>query len=128
PHPTIIDLVARTDGLEWVCIDCEHSPVSREHVQTAVTIVQGYGKKAFVRVNENRHAEIKFPLDAGADGIIVPMVNSAKEAREAVNHCLYPPKGGRGVGLARAQRYGFGFEEHLSKNLRELEIFVQVEH
>jgi 2-dehydro-3-deoxyglucarate aldolase len=56
------------------------------------------------------------------------MVNSAAEANQAVQHCLYPPKGNRGVGLARAQNYGFSFEKHLKDNLANLEIFVQCEH
>lgn len=127
PHPTIVDLIARSD-LEWVCIDNEHSPVSRMDIQLAISIIQGYGKKAFVRVSENTHTAIKFPLDAGADGVIIPMVNSGQEAKEAVSHSFYPPRGKRGVGLARAQHYGFGFQEHLEKNLKDLEVIVQVEH
>ena len=51
-------------------------------------------------------------LDAGADGIIVPSVNSAAEARKAVDSVKYPPYGKRGVGLSRAQSYGFGFEKY----------------
>lgn len=127
PHPTVVDLVSRS-SLDWICVDLEHSPVSRIEAQTAITIIQGYGKKAFVRVKLNSHSEIKFPLDAGADGVIIPMVNSAEEARAAINHCFYPPKGMRGVGLARAQQYGFAFKEHLAKNLNELEVIVQCEH
>jgi 2-dehydro-3-deoxyglucarate aldolase len=127
PHPTIVDLISGTN-LEWVCVDLEHSPVSRLDMQVALTIIQSHGKKGFVRVAQNSHSEIKFPLDAGADGIIIPMVNSAEEARAAISHCFYPPRGMRGVGLARAQRFGFGFKEHLAKNLAELEIIVQIEH
>ena len=127
PHPTIVDLIARND-FDWLCVDLEHSPVSRREMQSAVTIIQGYGKKAFVRVSQNSHNDIKFPLDSGVDGIIIPMINSKEDAEKAVASCLYPPKGNRGVGLARAQNYGFGFEDHLKKNLNDLEIILQVEH
>ena len=127
PHPSIVELMAN-HRFDWLCIDLEHSPVSRQELQIALAIIQGKGKKAFVRVPLNSHLEIKYPLDAGADGIIIPMVNSAAEAREAVQHCLYPPKGKRGVGLSRAQGYGFGFEGHLKKNLKDLTIIVQIEH
>ena len=127
PHPTIVDILCDT-GLDWLCVDLEHSPVSRLELQTALTIIQGRGKKAFVRVNCNTHSEIKFALDAGPDGIIVPMVNSYEDAQLAIENSYYPPKGKRGVGLARAQKYGFGFEQHLKQNLEELELFVQIEH
>ena len=127
PHPSIVEMLASTD-FDWLCVDLEHSPVSRLELQTAIAIIQGKGKKAFVRVPQNSHLEIKFPLDAGVDGIIIPMVNSASEARLAVSNCLYPPAGNRGVGLARAAGFGFEFENHMAKNLNELEIIVQIEH
>lgn len=126
PHPSVVDLLAR-QNFDWLCVDLEHSPISRLELQTAINLIQAQQKKAFVRVAKNSHSEIKFPLDAGADGIIIPMVNSVEEARSAVSHCLYPPNGNRGVGLARAQGYGFAFDEHLAKN-RSLEIIVQIEH
>jgi 2-keto-3-deoxy-L-rhamnonate aldolase RhmA len=127
PHPSIVELMA-SQPFDWLCVDLEHSPVSRTELQVALALIQGKGKKAFVRVPFNSHLEIKYPLDAGADGIIIPMVNSADEARRAIEHCLYPPTGKRGVGLARAQGFGFEFEKHLQKNLKELTIIVQIEH
>ena len=126
-HPTIVELMA-SQPFDWLCVDLEHSPVSRQELQVAMALIQGKGKKAFVRVPYNSHLEIKFPLDAGADGIIIPMVNSAEEAKIAVENCLYPPIGKRGVGLARAQGFGFGFEKHLQKNHNDLTIIVQIEH
>lgn len=127
PHPSIVDLLTNMD-FDWLCIDLEHSPISRQELQLATTIIQAKGKKAFARIAANSHLEAKFPLDSGIDGIIIPMVNSAQQAREAMQNCLYPPKGVRGVGLARAQNYGFGFPQHLEKNLNSLEIFLQIEH
>lgn len=127
PHPTIVELIASQD-FSWVCIDLEHSPTSNLDLQTAISIIQGKGKKAFARIAANTHLSAKFPLDSGIDGIIIPMVNSAEDARTAVRNCLYPPLGIRGVGLARAQKFGFGFEDHLKENLVNLEIFVQIEH
>lgn len=127
PHPTIVDLLSNQD-FEWLCVDLEHSPISRAELQLAVSIIQGKGKKAFARIAANSHLEAKFPLDSGIDGIIIPMVNSLADAQQAVKNCLYPPKGVRGVGLARAQDFGFGFEKHLQKNLKDLEIYLQVEH
>jgi 2-dehydro-3-deoxyglucarate aldolase len=127
PHPSIVELMSNM-AFSWLCVDLEHSPVSRQDLQLAVSIIQNKGKKAFVRVSENRTNEIKFPLDSGVDGIIIPMVNSADEARNAVSSCLYPPKGKRPVGLARAQQFGFGFESHYERNQNDLTIIVQIEH
>lgn len=127
PHPSIVELVS-AQPFDWICVDLEHSPTSRQELQIALAIIQGKGKKAFVRVPLNSHLEIKYPLDAGVDGIIIPMVNSAAEAKAAVENCLYPPKGKRGVGLARAQGFGFSFEKHLEQNRNNLTIIVQIEH
>ncbi|KAB8036817.1 2,4-dihydroxyhept-2-ene-1,7-dioic acid aldolase [Silvanigrella paludirubra] len=127
PHPTIVELMSSFD-FDWLCIDLEHSPVSYLELQNAIQIIQGKGKKAYVRVPLNSHYHTKFPLDAGPDGIIIPMVNSKKEAMEAVQHCFYPPKGKRSVGLARAHKFGFDFNSHYNKNIHELDLIVQVEH
>jgi 2-dehydro-3-deoxyglucarate aldolase len=90
--------------------------------------IQSKGVKAFVRVGENNTRIIKRVLDAGADGIIVPSVNSAMEARKAVQAIKYPPQGMRGVGLARAQSYGFGFESYRDGKAKGIELIVQIEH
>ena len=63
----------------------------------------------------------------GIDGIIVPSINSKKDAIEIVNYCLYPPHGKRGAGLYRAQNYGIGFEDY-KKRLNDIVIVAQIEH
>ncbi|WP_158999127.1 HpcH/HpaI aldolase family protein [Pigmentibacter ruber] len=126
-HPTIVDLMTE-QKFDWLCVDLEHSPTSYLDLQNAISTIQLKGKKAFARVAQNTHYHLKFPLDAGVDGVIIPMVNSADEAKQAVLNCFYPPKGNRGVGLARAQKYGFAFEEHLQSNLKNLTVIVQIEH
>jgi len=67
-------------------------------------------------------------MDAGAHGIIVPMVNSAKDARDAVASTRYAPQGIRGVGLARAQGYGPKFSEYLEWQRKSAIVIVQIEH
>jgi len=67
-------------------------------------------------------------MDAGAHGIIVPMVNSKEDAEKAVSAVYYPPKGQRGVGLARAQGYGSDFEGYRAWLNDEAVVIVQVEH
>ena len=66
-------------------------------------------------------------MDAGARGLIVPMVNSIEDVEKAVAAVYYPGKGTRGVGLARAQGYGAGFHENLNWLENEAVIIVQIE-
>jgi 2-dehydro-3-deoxyglucarate aldolase len=67
-------------------------------------------------------------LDAGADGIIVPMVCTVDDAKNAVAYAKYPPEGKRGVGLARAQKYGTGFESYKNWVKDNLVVIAQIEH
>ena len=115
-------------GFDWLCVDMEHTVTDYLEAQQIITTIQGKGLKAFVRVGENNTRIIKRVLDAGADGIIVPSVNSAKEAQKAVDSVKYPPFGKRGVGLARAQSYGFGFESYRDNVSKEIKLIVQIEH
>lgn len=126
-HPSIAEIMADA-GFDWLCIDMEHSVIDYADAQSLIMAIQSKGLKAFVRVGSNNSRIIKRVLDAGADGIIVPSVNSEKEARDAVNAVKYPPFGKRGVGLARAQGYGFSFEHYRDVKSKSIELIVQIEH
>lgn len=126
-HPSIAEIMADA-GFDWLCIDLEHSVIDYFETQQLIIAIQSKGIKAFVRVGENNTRIIKRILDAGADGIIVPSVNSAAEAQKAVNSVKYPPYGNRGVGLARAQSYGFGFDHYRDVKSKEIKLIVQIEH
>jgi 2-keto-3-deoxy-L-rhamnonate aldolase RhmA len=126
-HPSIAEIMADA-GFDWLCIDMEHSVTDYFEAQQLMIAIQGKGLKAFVRVGENNPRIIKRVLDAGADGIIVPSVNSKEDAFKAVKAVKYPPVGTRGVGLARAQDYGFGFEKYRDGRSKEIPLIVQIEH
>ena len=126
-NPSIAEVMADA-GFDWLCIDLEHSVTDYFEAQQLIMAIQGKGLKAFVRVGENNARIIKRILDAGADGIIVPSVNSAAEACKAVQAVKYPPVGTRGVGLARAQGYGFGFDAYRDEKAKEIVLIVQIEH
>ena len=115
-------------GFDWLCIDLEHTSIDYNEAQQLILAIQSKGLKAFVRVGENNSRIIKRVLDAGADGIIVPMVNSKIEAQNAVNSVKYPPEGKRGVGLSRAQGYGFNFEKYRDKISKKIILIAQIEH
>lgn len=126
-HFSIVEIMAEA-GFDWLCVDMEHSVTDYFEAEQLIATIQAKGLKAFVRVGENNARIIKRVLDAGADGIIVPMVNNKKDALRAVESVYYPPKGKRGVGLARAQKYGFGFDEYKKFKSNELILIVQIEH
>ena len=115
-------------GFDWLCVDMEHSVTDYFEAQQLIAFIQAKGIKAYVRVGENNTRIIKRVLDAGADGIIVPMVNTKEDAQKAIDAVKYPPKGKRGVGLARAQKYGFGFEEYKDNIADDIKLIVQIEH
>lgn len=126
-HPSIAEIMADA-GFDWLCVDMEHSVTDYAEAQLLIMAIQSKGLKAYVRVGSNNARIIKRILDAGADGIIVPSVNSAEEAKLAVDAVKYPPQGTRGVGLARAQSYGFDFENYRDKKSKEVKLIVQIEH
>jgi 2-dehydro-3-deoxyglucarate aldolase len=126
-HPSIAEILADA-GFDWLCVDMEHSVTDYFEAQQLIAAIQSKGRQAFVRVGENNPLIIKRVLDAGADGIIVPSVNSRDEALKAVQSVKYPPHGKRGVGLARAQSYGFDFENYRDNKASRIKLIVQIEH
>ena len=126
-NPSIAEIMADA-GFDWLCIDLEHTIIDYAEAQLLILAIQSKGLMAFVRVGENNARIIKRVLDAGADGIIVPSVNSALEAQKAVDSIKYPPEGKRGVGLARAQSYGFSFDTYRDIKAKEIKLIVQIEH
>src|SRR5271169_5359266 len=91
---TAARFMART-GLDWLTIDMEHSLVGWETATHMFAAIAEPGCVALNRVPANRHDHIKRALDNGAQGVVVPMVNSRAEAEAAVAACLYPPAGNR---------------------------------
>ena len=127
PHQAIIEIMS-TAGFEWLTIDMEHSPISIETTMNLIGHIQGNGMQALVRVSKNEEVIIKQALDAGADGIIVPMIKNKDEAKQAVDFVKYPPSGKRGVGLNRAQKYGTAFDTYQEWVKNEVVIIAQIEH
>lgn len=126
-HPSIVEIMSQYD-FDWLVIDMEHSVIEYEKAQMMISLIQAAGKAALVRVGKNDELIIKRVMDAGATGVIVPMVNTPELAAQAVQYVKYPPKGTRGVGLARAQKYGYGFNEYKSWLENESIIVAQIEH
>jgi 2-dehydro-3-deoxyglucarate aldolase len=127
PHQSVIEILGSA-GFEWLTIDLEHAAISIETAMNLIGHIQGNGMQALVRVSKNEEVVIKRVLDAGADGVIVPMIKNREEAIEAVNYVKYPPLGKRGVGLNRAQKYGTAFDTYQDWVKNEVVVIAQIEH
>jgi 2-dehydro-3-deoxyglucarate aldolase len=126
-HQSVIDILAEA-GFDWLTVDMEHTAIDYNEAQILISTIQSHGMSALVRVSKNEEVVIKRVLDAGADGVIVPMICTEEQALEAVSYSKYPPQGKRGVGLNRAQRFGFGFEEYKDWVHNHLVVIAQIEH
>lgn len=126
-NPIIAEIMARS-GYDWLTVDMEHSAITLENAQDLIRVIELCDTVPLVRVGNNDPNLIKRVMDTGAHGVIVPMVNTAEEAQNAVEAVQYPPVGRRGVGLARAQKYGADFDGYKKWNARESVVIVQVEH
>jgi len=126
-HSSIPEIMV-SHGFEWLTIDMEHSAITLDVAQLLIQSVESVGCIPLVRVGENDATLIKRVMDAGAHGVIVPMVNSKEDAERAVCAVHYPPAGTRGVGLARAQGYGFRFDEYKKWLCSEVIVIAQIEH
>lgn len=127
PHQSVVEILGSA-GFEWLTIDIEHSAIGIESVINLIGHIQGNGMQALVRVSKNEEVVIKRVLDAGADGVIIPMIKNRKDAIDAINFVKYPPVGKRGVGLSRAQKYGKGFDDYQKWVKNEVVIIAQIEH
>lgn len=125
--PTVAEIMAKA-GFDWLAIDMEHSSIGIEKAQSLIRVIDLSGVPPLVRVSGNDPVLIQHVLDAGACGIIVPNVNSPESAEAAVQAAHYPPSGTRGVGLWRAQEYGFGFEKYWDRQTAGNIVIVQIEH
>ena len=125
--PKIIEILANYN-FDWICIDIEHNFFNNESITNLIRTIQSFDIAALVRVDDNEPVIIKKCLDSGADGLIIPMVNTPEEAKNAVSYSYYANAGNRGVGLSRAQNYGLSFNSYKDWLKENLVIIAQIEH
>jgi 4-hydroxy-2-oxoheptanedioate aldolase len=103
PDPFVAEVFAG-QSLDFFMIDTEHSPISMFQLQTQLIGLRTASANVLVRIPENNPVAIMQVLDLGADGVVVPHVESLEECAAAVAAALYPPVGSRGIGPRRAGR------------------------
>ncbi len=128
PCEATAEIMSRA-GFEWLVLDMEHAPLDLAEAARLIRVIELAGRPAICRLPALDPALAKNLLDAGASGIMVPHVTSAQMARQAVEAAYYPPAGTRGVGLARAQAYGYGrgLEDYRRLRQRTLVVIAMVE-
>ena len=124
--PAIAEVLADV-GFDWLFIDGEHGPLETGDI---LGILQAVGGRiaCIVRVPGAEEVPIKKVLDLGAEGIIVPQVNTVDQAASVVRYARYSPAGSRGVGLSRAHGYGMRFQPYLATANEQIAVIVQAEH
>jgi len=120
--------VVASGGFDWVCVDLEHGIIGIETMANMFMAIESCGAVPVARVPSDDPTFIHRVLDAGAQGIIVPMVMCDDQCRDAVRFSKYPPEGYRGYGYCRANNYGEQFEMYSQYANNEIAIIAQIEH
>lgn len=111
PHPSVAEIMGRS-GFEWVAVDMEHGSIAVHQLPDLFRALELGGTLPLVRLAQGHAKDCKQALDAGAGGVIVPMIESAEQLAFVRDACRWPPAGSRGVGFSRANLFGKDFEAY----------------
>ncbi|KAI6084412.1 Phosphoenolpyruvate/pyruvate domain-containing protein [Hypoxylon rubiginosum] len=129
PGQNVSRVLARA-GVDWVMVDCEHGNIDDAAMHEAVPAIASCGVSPLVRIPDMQGWMIKRALDAGAHGILIPLLRSAEEARKIVAAAKFPPQGQRGLGSPFAmERFSPvpSMTEYLQQANESLLTMVQIE-
>lgn len=110
--PAVTEIAVEAD-LDWIVIDAEHGHLDWQEIVGHLRAAVRSMTTVLVRISENNSALIKRALDLGADGIIIPRIETEDELSVAVSFAHYPPAGIRGIGADRATTWGKDFKQHV---------------
>jgi 4-hydroxy-2-oxoheptanedioate aldolase len=121
--------ISASAGFDWLLVDGEHAPNDLRSIVAQLQVLAGRNSHAVVRPPIGETWIIKQLLDAGAQSLLIPMVESAEQARVLVDAVTYPPHGIRGVGSALARASDFsGISDYLATARDEICLIAQVEN
>lgn len=126
-HPATAEILARA-GFDWVCVDLEHGAIDLESTAGLFRALGDSECVPVARLPVNDPTWIHRVLDAGARGLIIPMVKTAAEAEAAIRAAKYPPRGERGFGYSRANGHGADFTAYVESANEEIAMIMQIEH
>ena len=126
PEPFVVEAMAEAN-FDFLLIDLEHTALTIYQLQSMLIAARGTDSTFIVRAPWNDPVWIKQILDVGAEGIIIPWVNSRAECEQAVGAAKYPPEGLRGIGPKRAGRLDGNLQHYLAHANDEILVLPQVE-
>ncbi|MGH8249552.1 MAG: HpcH/HpaI aldolase family protein [Steroidobacteraceae bacterium] len=126
PDASVAEIMGRA-GYDWIAVDLEHGSIGRHQLPDLFRALELGGTLPLARLSNGSATACKSALDAGAGGVIVPMIESAEQVQRAVQACRWPPAGTRGVGFSRANLFGEDFETYL-REAQEPLLVAQIEH
>tara|TARA_X000000950_G_scaffold229307_1_gene277124 strand:- start:26683 stop:27450 length:768 start_codon:yes stop_codon:yes gene_type:complete len=126
PHGSISEILGKA-GYDWVAVDLEHGSIDVSQLPDLFRAIELGESLPLARVADGNSKEIKQALDAGAGGVIVPMIESAEQLALISDFCRWPPSGTRGVGFSRANLFGSNFNAYKEESQSPL-LIAQIEH
>jgi 2-dehydro-3-deoxyglucarate aldolase len=126
PHASIAEIFGQA-GYDWIAVDLEHGAISTHQLPDLFRALELGGTLPLVRLAEGASKDCKQALDAGAGGVIVPMVETAEQLNQMKMACCWPPSGSRGVGFSRANLFGTHFAQYMQEAQAPL-LIAQIEH
>src|SRR6476620_2531481 len=114
-------------GLDWIVIDAEHGQLDWQEVLIHIRATVRSDTVALVRLTEHSISLVKRALDIGADGVVIPWVETADRLREAVSFVQYPPAGMRGIGAERATAWGQCIAQHIAEANEHILVVPMIE-
>ena len=126
PHPSVAEIMGRA-GYDWVAVDMEHGSVAVHQLPDLFRALELGNTLPLARIAHGQPKDCKQALDAGAGGIIVPMIENAAQLLAVRDSCRWPPAGTRGVGFSRANLFGKHFEEYREEAQAPL-LVAMIEH
>jgi len=126
-HPTVAEVYAG-EGFDWIAVDMEHTATDIRAFHEIAVAVKGSGCDLLARLHSCDAVQAKQVLDAGANGIIVPLVNSPECARKAGSIASFPPHGERGAAFSRASDFGRNFRSYFDSHNDNVIVVIMLEH
>jgi 2-dehydro-3-deoxyglucarate aldolase len=114
PHASVAEIIGQS-GYDWAAVDLEHGSISTHQLPDLFRALELGGTLPFARLAEGTSKDCKQALDAGAAGVIVPMIESSEHLMGIRDACRWPPAGNRGVGFSRANLFGRNFDSYSSE-------------
>lgn len=126
PNSSVAEIMGSAN-YDWIAVDLEHGAFSRQILPNIFLAIENGGALPIARLAQPLPNDVKQALDAGARGLILPMIETEEQLKIAIDSAYYPPDGTRGVGYCRANLFGKHFDEY-SQQSNDILIVAQIEH